>query len=56
MGTTTTSGWAVFWFTLGFTTLGTAPIGGGIFSLLAGGAMIIYSGVLFKSARTKEEA
>ncbi len=55
MGTTATSGWATLWFLLGFTILGTAGTGGGILSLLAGGAVIAFSGVLFKAARAKEE-
>ena len=54
-GTTTTSGWALFWFLLGYTVIGTSAIGGGIFSFLGGAAMIIYSGILFKAARAKEE-
>ncbi len=53
-GTTKLSGWAVSWFLLGFTTLGTAAIGGGFISLVAGAALILYSAVLFKSAREKE--
>ena len=56
MGTTSTSGWAFFWFMLGFTVLGTAAIGGGFISLLVGAGLIIYSGILFKAARAKEEA
>ena len=56
MGTTSTSGWAVFWFMLGFTILGTAAIGGGVLSLLAGAAFIVCSGFLFKTAREKEES
>ena len=56
MGTTKTSGWAVFWFILGFTVLGTAAIGAGMMGILGGAAMIIYSGVLFKAARLKEDA
>ena len=55
MGTTSTSGWALFWFLLGFTILGTAAIGGGFLSLLAGAAVIVLSAVLFKQARVKEE-
>ena len=55
MGTTSTSGWAVLWFLLGFTILGTAGIGGGILSLLAGTAVIVLSSVLFRAARLKEE-
>ncbi len=56
MGTTSTSGWAILWFLLGFTILGTAAIGGGVLSLLAGAAMIVMSCVLFASARAKEES
>ena len=56
MGTTATSGWAVFWFLLGFTMLGTAAAGGGVLGLLAGTAVIVLSGVLFKAARAKEES
>jgi hypothetical protein len=55
MGTTSTSGWALFWFLLGFTILGTAFIGGGVIAALAGTGVIVYSGVLFKAARLKEE-
>ena len=55
MGTTSTSGWALLWFLLGFTALGTAGIGGGILSLLGGTALIVMSGLLFQSARAKEE-
>ena len=55
MGTTATSGWAVLWFLLGFTTLGTAAIGGGVLSLLGGTALIVWSAVLFRAARAKEE-
>ena len=54
MGTTSTSGWALFWFLLGFTILGTAAIGGGVIAFLAGAALLVYSGVLFKTARAKE--
>ena len=55
MGTTATSGWALFWFLLGFTILGTAGTGGRVLSLLAGAAVIGCSCVLFKAARAKEE-
>ncbi len=55
-GTTKTSGWALFTFLLGFIVLGTAAIGGGMLSLLAGIGLIAVSVVLFKSARLKEEA
>lgn len=56
MGTTATSGWAMLWFLLGFIALGTAGIGGGVLSVLGGTALIVFSGVLFKTARAKEEA
>ena len=55
MGTTATSGWAVAWFLLGFTVLGTAAIGGGVLSLLGGVALIGLSSALFRAARAKEE-
>ena len=55
MGTTKTSGWALFWFLLGFTILGTSAVGGGVIALLAGAGTLVLSGVLFKSARLKEE-
>ena len=54
MGTTATSGWALFWFLLGFTLLGTVGIGWGPVGLLGGG-MIAWSCVLFRAARAKEE-
>ena len=53
-GTTKLSGWAVFWFLAGFTILGTAPIGGGIVSLIAGAVVLFISAGLFKAARAKE--
>ena len=56
MGTTSTSGWALFWFLLGFTVLGTSAVGGGIVSAVAGLAIIGLSCVLFQSARAKEDA
>lgn len=56
MGTTATSGWAVLWFLLGFTVLGTAAVGGGLLSLLGGAALLAFSGVLFGAARAKEES
>ena len=46
----------MLWFLLGFTILGTAGTGGGILSLLAGAVVIVISGVLFQSARAKEES
>ena len=55
MGTTSTSGWAVLWFLLGFTILGTAGIGGGVLSILGGTAVIAASSFLFRAARAKEE-
>lgn len=54
MGTTSTSGWALFWFLLGFTVLGTAAIGTGVIGILVGVGIIGYSGVLFRKARTEE--
>ena len=54
MGTTSTSGWAVFWFLLGFTVLGTAAVGGGIASVGGGIALLVFSGVVFRAARVKE--
>ena len=53
-GTTKASGWALFWFLFGFTTLGTAAIGGGVLSLIGGAAIIVMSAVLFISARKIE--
>ena len=55
MGTTSTSGWALFWFLTGFMVLGTAAIGGGVISFLGGAAALVGSGFLFKKARQKEE-
>ena len=55
MGTTSTSGWALLWFLLGFTVLGTAGIGAGFLGAAAGIAMIAGSAVLFRAARAKEE-
>jgi hypothetical protein len=54
-GTTSTSGWALFVFLIGFTVLGTAAIGGGVLSLIAGIALIVGSGFIFQAARKKEE-
>lgn len=53
-GTTKASGWALFWFLLGFTILGTAAIGGGVLSLIGGAAILVMSAVLFMSARKIE--
>ena len=55
-GTTKGSGWALFWFLLGFTILGTAFAGGGIISLIAGIAVIGMSLAMFKAVRATEEA
>ncbi len=54
IGTTKSSGWALFWFLIGFTILGTAAAGGGLLSLIAGAVVIVFSAVLFKAARAKE--
>ncbi len=56
VGTTKQSGWALFWFLLGFTILGTAAVGGGIGSLAAGVILIAMSFVQFKAIRATEEA
>lgn len=55
-GTTKGSGWALFWFLLGFTILGTAAAGGGMISLVAGIAVIGMSFVMFKAVRAAEES
>ena len=55
MGTTSTSGWAVFCFILGFTALGTSALGSSL-GFITGIILIALSGFLFKSARAKEEA
>ncbi len=54
VGTTKKSGWAVFWFLLGFTILGSAAIGAGALGLIAGSAIIVLSGFVFKAARKEE--
>ena len=54
-GTTKESGWALFWFLLGFTILGTAAAGAGMIGLIAGIAVIGMSFVMFKAVRAKEE-
>ena len=56
MGTTSTSGWAVCWFLLGFTALGTAAAGGGLLGFVIGVALLALSCTLFKTARVKEDA
>ncbi|MBI3292355.1 MAG: hypothetical protein HYZ73_06050 [Elusimicrobia bacterium] len=55
MGTTRTSGWALFWFLLGFTILTTGAVGAGVLGVLAGAAMMVMSAVMFKSVRSREE-
>ena len=55
-GTTKASGWALFWFLLGFTLLGTAAAGTGMIGLAGGIALIGMSFIMFKSIRVKEEA
>ena len=54
-GTTKASGWALFWFLLGFTILGIAAAGGGAITLIAGAAVLLMSAGLFKTARKAEE-
>ena len=56
MGTTSTSGWAVCWFLLGFTALGTTATGGGLLSFIIGAAMLALACTLFKAARAKEDS
>ena len=56
MGTTSTSGWAVCWFLLGFTALGTSAAGGGLLGFIIGAAMLALACALFKAARAKEDA
>ena len=55
-GTTKESGWALFWFLLGFTILGTSFAGTGMIGLVAGIAVIGMSFAMFKAVRAKEEA
>ncbi len=55
-GTTKESGWALFWFLIGFTVLSTAAIGGGFLSFIAGVALIGMSFAKFKAVRATEEA
>ena len=56
MGTTSASGWALFWFLLGFTILGASAVAGGALTFLAGTAVIVWSGLQFSAVRAKEEA
>ena len=53
-GTTRKSGWALFWFLLGFMIIGTTPIGGGLISLLAGSGLVVVSAIIFKGAQKEE--
>lgn len=55
-GTTKGSGWALFWFLLGFTVLGTTAVGGGILSFIGGVVLIGMSFSMFKAVRATEEA
>jgi hypothetical protein len=55
MGTTKTSGWALFWFLSGFMVILTPTVGSGALGFLAGAAMLAYAGFLFKAARAKED-
>ncbi len=55
-GTTKGSGWALFWFLLGFTIFGTAAAGGGVLGFVMGLAMMGMSFAQFKAVRAKEEA
>ena len=55
-GTTKESGWALFWFLLGFTILGTAAAGTGVIGFVAGLAVMAMSFGMFKAVRAKEEA
>ncbi len=55
MGTTSTSGWALFWLFLGIMLVCASRTGGGPLSLLGGIALIVVSCVLFQAARGKEE-
>ena len=56
IGTTKESGWALFWFLLGFTVLGTAAVGTGIAGLIAGIVLIGLSFMQFKAIRATEES
>ncbi len=53
-GTTSTSGWALFMFLIGFTVLGTSAVGSGVLGFIGGIAILIGSGFLFRKAREKE--
>jgi len=55
MGTTKTSGWAVFWFLVGFMVIFTPTVGAGVLGFIAGAVMLSYSVFLFKSARAQED-
>ena len=54
-GTTKESGWALFFFLLGFTVLGSAFAGSGTLGLIAGIVLIGMSFTMFKAARAKED-
>ena len=55
VGTTKASGWALFWFLIGFTILGTAAAGGGIIGLIVGAVILVISAGAFRAARKIEE-
>jgi len=55
MGTTSTSGWAMFWYLSGFMTLVTSRVGAGAFGILGGAAQLGLATYLFLEARKKEE-
>ncbi len=55
-GTTKDSGWALFWFLLGFTIFGSAAAGGGVISFCAGFVLMAMSFAKFKAIRVKEGA
>jgi uncharacterized membrane protein YbaN (DUF454 family) len=53
MGTTSTSGWAVFFFLVGFMLAGTIFVGS-VLSALVGAALIVVSITLFQKAKQLE--
>lgn len=54
MGTTKTSGWAMFWFLLGFTLLFVPTIGPAYVGFV-GAAFLALSAYMFKAVRPQEE-
>ncbi len=55
-GTTKGSGWALFWFLLGFTLFGWTAAGGGTPSFVGGAVLMAWSFMQFKAVRAKEDA